>query len=246
MSGDRLELLTLHGLRLVGMATGEAIADVHGLDPVTVEAELERLNGEGLVAPARGDTDRWTLLRPGRKRGERLLARQLDNQDPAAQAVVQGAYDRFTALNQPMLDVCTRWQIVSSEPLVLNDHSDPAYDAAVVDDLTEIDSTVQPICAQLESVFTRFGRYGPAFSEALSQLRRGRYDWLTKPTILSYHTVWFQLHEDLLATLGLERAAETARLNDAPGTEASRANPRFQPEPPAGTVLPAHHDSPKD
>ena len=25
----------------------------------------------------------------------------------------------------------------------------------------------------------------------------------------SYHTVWFELHEDLLATLGLERAAET-------------------------------------
>jgi hypothetical protein len=25
----------------------------------------------------------------------------------------------------------------------------------------------------------------------------------------SYHTVWFELHEDLLTTLGLERASES-------------------------------------
>jgi hypothetical protein len=25
----------------------------------------------------------------------------------------------------------------------------------------------------------------------------------------SYHTVWFELHEDLLCTLGLERSSET-------------------------------------
>ncbi len=50
-------------------------------------------------------------------------------------------------------------------------------------------------------------------------------EWLTKPTILSYHTLWFQLHEDLLATLGLERAAETVRLNGEPTTEPPGANP---------------------
>jgi hypothetical protein len=28
--------------------------------------------------------------------------------------------------------------------------------------------------------------------------------------IASYHTVWFELHEDLLATLGIERSSEGA------------------------------------
>ena len=36
----------------------------------------------------------------------------------------------------------------------------------------------------------------------------------TKPVIESYHTVWFELHEDLLVTLGLDRAAETALVDD--------------------------------
>jgi hypothetical protein len=38
----------------------------------------------------------------------------------------------------------------------------------------------------------------------------GDHDWFTKPILASYHTVWFELHEDLLATLGLDRASETA------------------------------------
>ncbi len=39
-------------------------------------------------------------------------------------------------------------------------------------------------------------------------MTEGERDWFTKPTIDSYHSVWFELHEDLLATLGLERAKE--------------------------------------
>ena len=36
----------------------------------------------------------------------------------------------------------------------------------------------------------------------------GDGDWFTKPTIDSYHTVWFELHENLLSTLGIERGHE--------------------------------------
>jgi hypothetical protein len=39
-------------------------------------------------------------------------------------------------------------------------------------------------------------------------VRAGEGDWFTSPLVDSYHTVWFELHEDLLATLGLERAEE--------------------------------------
>ena len=37
-----------------------------------------------------------------------------------------------------------------------------------------------------------------------------RVEWFTRPMIDSYHTVWFELHENLLATLGIERAREQA------------------------------------
>jgi hypothetical protein len=45
-------------------------------------------------------------------------------------------------------------------------------------------------------------------AHALERTRAGDADWFTKPTIDSYHTVWFELHENLLATLGIERGTE--------------------------------------
>ena len=41
-----------------------------------------------------------------------------------------------------------------------------------------------------------------------SRCSTGDSDWFTKPMIASYHTVWFEMHEDLLCTLGIERGAE--------------------------------------
>ena len=38
----------------------------------------------------------------------------------------------------------------------------------------------------------------------------GDTDWFTKPMLPSYHTVWFEMHEDLLSTLGIERGSESA------------------------------------
>jgi hypothetical protein len=39
-------------------------------------------------------------------------------------------------------------------------------------------------------------------------VQSGEIEWFTKPMIESYHTIWFELHEDLLASLGLDRAKE--------------------------------------
>jgi hypothetical protein len=39
----------------------------------------------------------------------------------------------------------------------------------------------------------------------------------------SYHTIWFELHDDLLATLGLERADERRRQGGSTGAEPVRA-----------------------
>jgi hypothetical protein len=60
-------------------------------------------------------------------------------------------------------------------------------------------------CSRLSATLTRFSGYSERFAGALTQVERGRLAWLDEPAIASCHTVWFQLHEDLLATLGLER-----------------------------------------
>jgi len=49
----------------------------------------------------------------------------------------------------------------------------------------------------------------PGFMQRASHaLVAGEHTWLTRPTVDSYHTVWFELHEDLLATLGRTRSDE--------------------------------------
>ena len=93
----------------------------------------------------------------------------------------------------------------------MNDHTDEDYDAGVIDELTSLHDQVQPVCVDLAAALDRFGGYGRRLSHALQQVRSGDGDWFTKPMIASYHTVWFEMHEDLLSTLGIERGSESAR-----------------------------------
>jgi pyruvate,orthophosphate dikinase len=50
--------------------------------------------------------------------------------------------------------------------------------------------------------------YRRRLSHALDRVRRGEVSYIARPIIDSYHTVWFELHEDLIALNGLTRAAE--------------------------------------
>jgi hypothetical protein len=123
--------------------------------------------------------------------------------------LVHNAYREFLAINHDMLTVCTDWQMrtVDGEPQV-NDHSDPVYDKGVIARLRAVDDRVQPVCARLAGGLDRFARYGARLNGALENVEAGRTEWFTKPVIDSYHTVWFELHEDLLCTLGIERSKE--------------------------------------
>ena len=54
----------------------------------------------------------------------------------------------------------------------------------------------------------RFAPYQPRLASAMARVVDGERDYFTKPIIDSFHTVWFELHEDLLTSLGLERSQE--------------------------------------
>jgi hypothetical protein len=80
----------------------------------------------------------------------------------------------------------------------------------VIDRLVKHHSELEPILDRLEAALDRYAGYRPRFERSLDLLQDGESDWFTKPTIDSYHTVWFQLHEDLLDTLGIDRASEVS------------------------------------
>ena len=85
-----------------------------------------------------------------------------------------------------------------------NDHTDTAYDARVLDRLTDLDRRAGAVCADLAAAAPRFGRYRDRLSDALARARAGAGEYVTD-SMDSYHIVWFQLHEDLLNTLGIPR-----------------------------------------
>jgi hypothetical protein len=149
----------------------------------------------------------YSLTPEGRHALAALLAQELDA--AGLRGAVEVCYERFRDLNPELLEICTRWQLreVDGEP-VINDHADAAHDAAAIEQLVDLHHRSEPLLADLADLLDRFARYGPALRGALARLQAGDLDAFTKPVVPSYHTVWFELHEDLLATLGIDRSAE--------------------------------------
>ncbi len=125
---------------------------------------------------------------------------------------VQSAYQRFGPLNRTLLAICTDWQVRAGG--VPNDHRDPVYDWGVIDRLVALDEQIGPPVRTLGKRVARFVPYRERMRAARLRVADGEPEWLLSPRIDSYHTVWMQLHEDLLLGLGIQRGDESV---DAPG-----------------------------
>ena len=90
---------------------------------------------------------------------------------------------------------------------LLNDHTDADYDAGILSRLMSIDEKAQRICDDLARRLLRFETYRLRLSSALDRALTGDNAYVADH-LESYHTVWFQLHEDLLVTLGISRDEE--------------------------------------
>ena len=202
------DLLIIHGLRVATRPTDtRELAQAVGLAPAVVDVRMADLVESGHARRRDGNMAGWVLTPEGRAHGEARIAEELDA--AGEREAVADLYQRFLGVNQGFLSLCTDWQLreVDGEQ-VLNDHADASHDDSVVARLVEADVVVQSICVQLAERLARFDGYGRRFSDALGRVQAGEVEWFTRPMIDSYHTVWFELHEDLLATLGIERAKE--------------------------------------
>ncbi len=118
------------------------------------------------------------------------------------------AYEGFGPLNIAVTNVCNDWQVKTGG--VSNDHRDQEYDWSVIDRLASIDEKAGPLVRRLGTRVQRFASYRPRLGEALRLVTESEREWFTSPRCDSYHTVWMQLHEDLLVALGIERGTEHA------------------------------------
>jgi hypothetical protein len=203
------ELLVLHGLKLKGFAESPAVSAVTGLPEADVATGLAAAADRGFVL--RRETKAisgWMLTPTGKSEYRQLLASELAA--AGTEPTIRSAYEQFLPLNAALLRVCTDWQMVDVEASLFNAHDDPEYDAAVIGRLADINSGVTPICSNLAGALPRYAPYPSRFEVALGRVRSGLNEWFAKPIIDSYHTVWMELHEDLLATLSIDRASESA------------------------------------
>ncbi|WP_063034531.1 hypothetical protein [Nocardia grenadensis] len=195
--------LVLHSLRCIGHAGVARLAEATGTPESAAEADLIVLAAEGLVTYPSGDFGGWGLTDAGRALNAEQIADELDTAQ--AGTAVTAAYHRFLTLNPEVLDLCTAWQLRSVDGIVTaNDHTDPGYDTRILDRLSDVDLRAQTICTHLSAALPRFRRYRLRLAGALGRVRAGDPDYVATDTA-SYHTVWFQLHEDLLVTLGIPR-----------------------------------------
>lgn len=195
--------LVLHALRLKGFADTSTVAAIACIPEVDAMRHLEKAQAAGQATRREGRISGWALTPDGRSRHAEQIATELEA--AGARAVVEAAYARFLGVNTDLLAVCTDWQLKDG---ALNDHTDAVYDASVVARLAGVDEVVQPVCADLAAALARFAAYAPRLALALQRVEAGDRDWFAKPMIDSYHTIWFELHEDLLVTLGIERSKE--------------------------------------
>jgi hypothetical protein len=179
------------------------VSEATGLPDLDVESELIDLAVAGLVTRVPGDFGGWGLTEAGRAEDAERISDELDT--AGTRTAVAEAYDDFLVLNPELLDLCTAWQMRSVDGVTtLNDHTDPAYDSRVLDRLTEFNQRADVACADLFAAMLRFQRYQARLTDALTRAKSGALDYVTDSTA-SYHSVWFQLHEDLLVTLGIPR-----------------------------------------
>ncbi len=203
------DTLTLHAVRLLGYADTRLVARRFGLDIADTTERLLDLEATGRVTRSEfGGSSGWSLTECGRVEGERRLALELDD---AKRVAVAGVHEAFRPVNTRLQEAVTRWQLrpIPGEPLTANDHADHRWDDRVLEELGLVGRQLTRLQAELTLVLPRFDGYAVRFGSALDRAVRGAGRWVDGVGIDSCHVVWMQLHEDLLATLGIGRGRQS-------------------------------------
>jgi pyruvate, orthophosphate dikinase len=195
---NALALLQL--ARVKGLLSAEAASAALGMDGNEIAQAFEQFHAKGwLDTTTRG----WRLTPAGRKVTAILVEEERAALDTAALAAL---YEEFCGINLELKATITAWQLRADG--TLNDHSDKGYDHGVAARLNQVHVSADPIIRRIEQAAPRLMHYRRRLSHALDKIRQGETSYVARPILDSYHTVWFELHEDLIAINGLTRATE--------------------------------------
>ena len=184
-------LLALLAIRLRSRATaaaiGETFSRLGGDASVDVGAALDAAEALG-QARRRGEED-WRSLTPA---GEAELAAYLAKEaELVGRAEIGTAYEAFLPLNREFLAML-------AAPISADDR------LVVLAALTE---RLEPLLDSLRERLGRFDGYRSRFGVAVDRAHDD-IAWIDASSVDSIHTIWFEFHEHLLATLSRNRTQE--------------------------------------
>jgi pyruvate,orthophosphate dikinase len=192
-------LATLQAVRLKGRTTAADVAAATGSDEAAAGAALASLVGDGLLVEK---SDRFRLTPEGKEQLGVWLEEERGTVDVAA---LEPLYEQFDPHNSRLKELASAWQQRDGE---MNDHTDAEYDGKVLEGLDALHADFGPLVDRFVELAPRLAPYPARFTGALEKVRAGDHAYFLRPIIDSYHTVWFELHEDLIGLLGRNRQDE--------------------------------------
>ncbi len=200
----------LHVMLIKGFVTPNDLAPILFADPEAVAAELDDLVAEGLAELLGGSAlaGMFQLSEDGKSiAAERIAA----DRERWGQASADRALDDLLPLDLRMKEIMTGWQLREVDgDQVINDHSDEAHDAAVLESFRTLHGDAGEWLGSLVDGLPRLQSYVNRLDRAAGLVDGGDTNYLASPRIDSYHNVWFELHEDLILLAGRTREEEVA------------------------------------
>lgn len=193
-------------LRVKGFVKAVTLAEVTQHSSEAAEAALQGLINDGLAESTKMGV---RLTSKGIAAANDQFAREhagLEN------AWMHALYERFCVENDTYKKLVTDWQLREVDGArVINDHRDADYDAGLLGDLAALHPRIMQIVQELAARLPRVAGYTSRFERALQRVQNGEIRYMTAPIIDSYHTVWFELHQELINLCGTTRAEEAAQ-----------------------------------
>ena len=194
----------LRAITVKGFAPLQGLADALLSTPDDVRPLVDQLAIDGLISTT---AEAYKLTEAGEARVAAALQAETASWGTEAAGA---ALDAFLELDHRLKDIVTAWQLRDPAAQVVNDHSDPEYDRSVLERLDALHTDTVTWITPLESSVPRLAIYRLRLDRALEQALAGDQRFVASPRVDSYHSVWFELHEDLIRLAGRTRESEAA------------------------------------
>jgi hypothetical protein len=192
-------------LRIKGFGKGEAIGEAMGASTEEVQGLLADLVARQWVEETRVG---YRLSPSGRTEADKAFELERAGLD---QRIFAELYEEFSPINDAFKQLVTRWQMRNvGDRQVRNDHTDAAYDRSVLEGFDPIHRNISGLIGTIAASAPRIGNYKQRLDLALGKIRSGDLRYIAAPDRDSYHTAWFELHQDLIGLAGTTRQKEAA------------------------------------